>query len=78
MRAVPPGVRVVAFDLVGFGDADKPYDFPYTVDVSIPAFALALRGLGVERVHLVGHDIGGFLGVEWASRHPQGAQRAPS
>jgi pimeloyl-ACP methyl ester carboxylesterase len=70
MGAVPPGVRVVAFDLVGFGDAEKPFDFPYTLDVSIPAFALSLRSLGVERVHLVGHDIGGFLGVEWASRHP--------
>jgi pimeloyl-ACP methyl ester carboxylesterase len=76
MRAVPAGVRVVAFDLVGFGDADKPFDFPYTVDVSIPAFALALRRLGVERVHLVGHDIGGFLGVEWASRNPRAFRSA--
>ena len=71
LRAVPPGVRVVAFDLIGFGDADKPYDFPYTADVAAPLLDLTLGTLGVERVHLVGHDIGGFLGVEWASHHPR-------
>lgn len=68
-RAGAAGVRAVAFDLPGFGRADKPRDFPATV----PAFAAfiedARRRLGIERVHLVVHDFGGSFGLTWAARH---------
>src|SRR6266568_3720153 len=64
--------RAVAFDLPGFGRADKPEDFVYT----IPGYARFVQGaleeLGIERVHLVVHDIGGWFGLEWAGRrHPE-------
>jgi pimeloyl-ACP methyl ester carboxylesterase len=62
--------RAVAFDMPGFGRADKPDDFVY----SIPSYARFVQGaleeLGVERVHLVMHDVGGWFGQEWAGRHP--------
>jgi pimeloyl-ACP methyl ester carboxylesterase len=62
--------RAVAFDMPGFGEADKPNDFDYTV----PGFARfiggALADLGVERVHLVVHDFGGPFGLAWAATNP--------
>lgn len=70
-RAAPPGARVLAYDLLGFGEADKPWDFSYALEDSMPLITRALAKLGVDRVHLVGHDIGGVLGVEWFSLHPR-------
>ena len=70
LGAVPRGTRVVAFDILGFGKADKPYDFPYTLEVSRPLVDRVFRELGIERMHLVGHDVGSVVGVDWAARHP--------
>jgi pimeloyl-ACP methyl ester carboxylesterase len=54
----------------GFGRADKPAGFDYTV----PGYARHLGGvldaLGVRRAHLVLHDFGGPWGLEWAAAHP--------
>lgn len=33
--------------------------------------AEAIRGLGLERVHLVGHSLGGWLAVQVAAHHPE-------
>lgn len=71
LRAIPRGTRVVAFDLLGFGHAEKPYDFPYDLPSSRPLADEAFSKLGLERVHLVGHDVGSVLGVDWAARHPE-------
>ena len=71
LRAVPKGTRVIAFDFLGFGAADKPYDFPYDLASSRPVLDRAFRELGIERMHLVGHDIGSVVGVDYAARHPR-------
>lgn len=70
LRAVPEGTRVIAFDILGFGAADKPYDFPYDLASSRPVLDRAFRELGIERMHLVGHDIGSVVGVDYAARNP--------
>lgn len=71
LRAAPPGARVIAFDLYGFGEADKPWDFSYSLADSMPLLTAAAQKLGIDRIHLVGHDVGGVLGIEWASLHPR-------
>jgi pimeloyl-ACP methyl ester carboxylesterase len=63
--------RAVAFDFPGFGRAAKPATQPYTVDSQARFIRRALRRLGIRRVHLVGHDFGGFNGLEWATDHPR-------
>jgi pimeloyl-ACP methyl ester carboxylesterase len=71
LRSVPRGTRVLAFDIVGFGAADKPYDFPYDLAASRPLVDRAFRELGIDRMHLVGHDVGSVVGVDYAARHPE-------
>lgn len=65
------GRRAIAFDLPGFGHADKPYDLDYSLTASTRRFTETLQQLGIRRVHLVGHDIGGVIGVNWAAQNPR-------
>lgn len=71
LETVPKGTRVIAFDILGFGEADKPYDFPYDLPASRDLADRVFEELGVERMHLVGHDVGSVVGVDWAARHPE-------
>jgi haloalkane dehalogenase len=64
------GLRGVAFDLPGFGLAERPpgYDYSWT---SLGRFcAAAVDELGLGRFHLVVHDIGGPVGFELATAMP--------
>jgi haloalkane dehalogenase len=64
------GLRAVAFDYPGLGLADRPEDFDYSWGGLARFTGEALDALGVERCHLVVHDIGGPIGCEWAVRNP--------
>jgi pimeloyl-ACP methyl ester carboxylesterase len=57
--------RVVAPDMRGFNESDKPEGIPsYDIVPLIADVAALVRELGEERAHIVGHDWGG--GVAWA------------
>lgn len=63
------GYRVVAVDLRGYGDSDKPprgYD-PRTISHDIAAI---IRSLGAESAIVIGHDWGGFATWAAAKHHP--------
>jgi pimeloyl-ACP methyl ester carboxylesterase len=63
--------RAVAPDMPGYGKADRPADFDYTVHGYARHLAGLLEQLGVDRAHLVLHDFGGPWGLTWASEHPE-------
>lgn len=64
------GLRGIAFDLPGLGLADRPEGFDYTW-TGLGRFAsAAIDALGLERFHLVVHDIGGPVGFEVAAASP--------
>ena len=63
------GLRGVAFDLPGLGLASKRSDFDYTWSGLGRWTGEAIDALGIERCHLVLHDIGGPIGLEWALRN---------
>jgi len=65
------GLRGVAFDLPGLGLAERPEDFDYSWSGLARWTGEAIDALGIERCHLVVHDIGGPVGFEWAIRNPQ-------
>jgi pimeloyl-ACP methyl ester carboxylesterase len=65
------GLRGIAFDLPGLGLADRPGDYHYTW-TGLGRFCVgAVDALGLERFHLVVHDIGGPVGFELAAAMPQ-------
>ena len=62
--------RVVAPDLRGYGGTDAPPRVrDYTIDRLTRDVVELIDALGVERVHLVGHDWGGAIAWEVAQRH---------
>ncbi|WP_024875446.1 alpha/beta fold hydrolase [Saccharomonospora piscinae] len=64
------GFRVVAADLRGYGDSDKPprgYD-GWTLAGDVAGL---VRALGERRAHLVGHAWGGLLAWSVAALHPR-------
>jgi pimeloyl-ACP methyl ester carboxylesterase len=62
--------RAVAPDMPGFGHADKPDHFVYTVDGYARHLGGILDALGIRRAHLVLHDFGGPWGLSWAADNP--------
>ena len=61
---------VVAPDMPGFGRAEKPDNFNYSIDGYKNHTELLLDKLKIEKVHLVLHDFGGAWGLAWATEHP--------
>ena len=64
------GLRGVAFDLPGLGLADRPTAFDYRWSGLGRFCAAAVDALGLDRFHLVVHDIGGPIGFELAAAMP--------
>jgi pimeloyl-ACP methyl ester carboxylesterase len=66
--------HVLAPDLLGHGESDKPRG-----DYSLGAFASGLRDLlhhlGHERVTVVGHSLGGGVAMQFAYQHPEHCDR---
>lgn len=71
VESVGEGARAVAWDFPGYGAADKPATFDYTVDGYAAFLDHALHALHIERAHLVLHDFGGPWGLRWAVDHPE-------
>lgn len=73
-RVVPElaarGLRGVAVDLPGLGLAERPTDFDYTWSGLGRWLVEAVDALGLDRFHLVVHDIGGPVGFELATAMP--------
>jgi pimeloyl-ACP methyl ester carboxylesterase len=69
LQRVGEFARAVAPDMPGYGKADRPADFDYSVAGFAQHLAGLIEQLGLERVHLVLHDFGGPWGMAWASQH---------
>lgn len=50
---------LIAPDLLGCGDSDKPKGVDYSIDVQSDIFIKLIEQLKLGPVHLVGHDVGG-------------------
>ncbi|MGB1584086.1 MAG: alpha/beta fold hydrolase, partial [Solirubrobacterales bacterium] len=64
-------LRGIAFDLPGLGMAERPQQFDYSWSGLGNFACAAVDELGLDRFHLVVHDIGGPVGFEIAARFPE-------
>lgn len=69
LEPVSSFARVIAPEMPGFGDADKPAHWPYTVATYATHLDGILAQLELARVHLVAHDFGGPWALAWAADH---------
>ena len=65
---------VIAPDLRGFGESSKPVGGYDKVTVANDIYQV-VRGLGFEKIFLVGHDMGGPTAYAYASAHPEDVKR---
>lgn len=64
--------KVVALDLRGYNDSDKPQDkSAYVMSEFIKDIKGVIQGLGYEKCVLVGHDWGGAIAWNFAYAHPE-------
>lgn len=55
--------RVIALDLKGFGDSDKPHwRSSYKIEVIIEELKQFISSLGVQKCTVIGHDLGALIG----------------
>ena len=67
---VEPYHRVIAIDLLGFGESPMPEDAEYTIDEHTAALARTLRKLRIrEPIVLVGHSLGALIATRYAATH---------
>lgn len=64
--------RVVAPDLPGFGASEKPdpQRYPYGWDAFSDSMFDLVAALGLGRIHVCGHGMGGGVALSLAARHP--------
>ena len=71
----PEGRRVIAIDLPGFGDSDKPVGARYDPVFFSKAVTALMDELGLEHADLLGHSMGGRVALELAMFAPQRFRR---
>lgn len=55
---------MLASDLIGFGDSDKPANFSYLLKEQAKNLERTIDLLDLNRFHLVAHSMGGIIGIE--------------
>lgn len=71
-----PTRRVIAIDLLGFGESPSPEEAEFTVEEHVAALRRTLRHVvGRAPFMLVGHSMGSLIATRYASQHPHRLER---
>jgi pimeloyl-ACP methyl ester carboxylesterase len=62
--------RVIALDLIGFGDSDKP-KVDYTLELLTSFLKSFLEALNIKQCYLIGHSMGGGVALQFTLDHPE-------
>lgn len=66
--------RTLAIDMIGHGWTDKP-DIPMEIDAYVDHLLSALDALKLDRAHISGKSLGGWVAARFATRHPDRVDR---
>jgi pimeloyl-ACP methyl ester carboxylesterase len=64
VNALADDYRVVAIDLPGFGESDKPIGAPYDARWFARSMFAAMDALGVDHAHIAGNSMGGRVAID--------------
>jgi pimeloyl-ACP methyl ester carboxylesterase len=77
-NVIPPlvrdGLEVIALDLLGYGDSDKPINTDLGIAAQAGIVVAALRKLNWSGSAIVGHDIGGGIAQLICANDPEAAK----
>lgn len=62
--------RVIAPDLAGFGENTRDPDLDYGMAAQTERLHHFLRELGIDRFHIAGNSMGGFIALHYALNYP--------
>lgn len=68
-RPLTERYHVIAIDLPGFGSSERPHG-SYDVGTQAERLAAFIDALGIRRLHLAGHSMGGHIAALYAARYP--------
>ena len=71
VAALADRYRVIALDLPGSGESDKPIAAPYDAPYFAKAVADLMDELELDTAHIVGNSLGGRVGIELGLRYPE-------
>lgn len=79
-RAVAPklanaGFTTLSFDLMGYGESDRPVEAGYGIVAQAEYLDRALTALRLPKAVIVGQDIGALVAVQLAARRPERVER---
>lgn len=63
--------RVIAPDLPGWGQSTRTDSASYAYPQQVERLHQFLGALGLRRMHLIGHSMGGFIASAYAARYPE-------
>ncbi len=63
--------HVIAFDFVGHGLSEKKLDIEYTPDIYAEHLREVMDALGIQRAHISGELLGGWVSGKFAVRYPE-------
>lgn len=69
------GFRVIVPDQIGFGKSTKPKSFQYTFQQLALNTKTLLDSLGIDKVTVLGHSMGGMLAARFALMYPQTTEK---
>jgi pimeloyl-ACP methyl ester carboxylesterase len=75
VAALADEYRVIAFDLPGFGDSDKPFAVPYDAAYFADATSAFMDAVGIEKAHVIGNSMGGRVALELGFDFPDRVNR---
>jgi len=71
---LPEGTAVIVPDLRGHGSSPAPADDIYRMEAFADDIEGLIGSLGLDRVILFGHSLGGYIAAAFAERHPHRLQ----
>ncbi len=70
-RLAEAGFTVLAIDLMGYGESDRPADVSYGLGAQVEYVERALTALRQGPVQIVGQDLGALVGLLLAAQRPE-------